>query len=55
MKEGYALPQKKYIDYYLIIQKLYGQQKYMYDNGTHSVEERIVRINEKSHVRLEKV
>lgn len=42
---GYALP-SKYIDYYLTIQKLYEQQKYMYENKTHSVEDRIVSISQ---------
>ena len=45
MEEGYALP-LKYIGYYLTIQKLYEQQKYMYDNRTHSVENRIVSISQ---------
>lgn len=45
MEEGYALP-PKYTGYYLTIQKLYEQQKYMYDNRTHSVENRIVSISE---------
>lgn len=45
MEEGYALP-PKYTGYYLTIQKLYEQQKYMYDNRTHSVENRIVSISQ---------
>lgn len=45
MEEGYALP-KKYIGCYLTIQKLYEQQKYMYDNKTHRVEDRIVSISQ---------
>ena len=45
MEAGYALP-LKYIDYYLTIQKLYEQQKYMYENKTHSVEDRIVSISQ---------
>ena len=45
MEEGYSLP-VKYIDCYLTIQKLYKQQKYMYDNKTHSVENRIVSIRQ---------
>lgn len=45
MGEGYALP-PKYIDCYLTIQKLYEQQKYMYDNKTHSVADRIVSISQ---------
>ena len=40
MEEGYALP-SKYIEYYLTILKLYEQQKYMFDNKTHRVENRI--------------
>lgn len=45
MAEGYALPQK-YIDYYLTVQKLYEQQKYMFDNNTHRVDGRIVSISQ---------
>lgn len=45
MEKGYALP-SKYIDHYLTIQKLYEQQKYMYENRTHNVAERIVSINQ---------
>lgn len=45
MAEGYALPQK-YIDYYLAVQKLYEQQKYMFDNNTHRVDGRIVSISQ---------
>lgn len=45
MTEGYALP-GKYIDCYLTILKLYEQQKYMFDNKTHSVENRIVSISQ---------
>lgn len=45
MAEGYALPDK-YVDYYLTILKLYEQQKYMYDNKTHSVTDRIVSISQ---------
>lgn len=45
MEEGYALP-SKYTDYYLTIRKLYEQQKYMYENKTHSVEDRIVSISQ---------
>ena len=44
MEAGYALP-SKYTDYYLTIQKLYEQQKHMYENKTHSVEDRIVSIS----------
>ena len=36
----------KYTDYYLTILKLYEQQKYMYENHTHSVEDRIVSISQ---------
>ena len=45
MGEGYALP-PKYTDCYLTILKLYEQQKYMYENHTHSVEDRIVSISQ---------
>lgn len=45
MEEGYALP-AKYADQYLTILTLYEQQKYMYDNHTHSVENRIVSISQ---------
>lgn len=45
MKEGYALP-AKYINQYLVILELYRQQKYMFDNKTHSVEDRIVSISQ---------
>lgn len=45
MGEGYALP-PKYIDCYITIQKLYEQQKYMYENRTHSVDNRIVSISQ---------
>ncbi|WP_194610420.1 IS5 family transposase [Clostridium vitabionis] len=45
MTEGYALPQK-YIDCYLTVQKLYEQQKYMFDNNTHRVDDRIVSISQ---------
>ena len=38
---GYELPEK-YRQLYQTIQKLYEQQKYMYDNHTHSVPDRIV-------------
>jgi hypothetical protein len=43
------LTQKEY-KYLLVIQTLYGQQKFMYDNRTHSVEHRIVSIHQ-PHVR----
>ena len=45
MAEGYALPHK-YINKYLTILKLYEQQKYMYDNKTHQVSDRIVSIHQ---------
>lgn len=45
MEEGYAFP-SKYTDHYLTIQKLYEQQKYMYDNRNHNVEGRIVSISQ---------
>ena len=45
MTEGYALP-RKFIEYYLTIMKLYEQQKYMFDNHIHSVEDRIVSISQ---------
>ncbi len=41
---------RKDYKYLLVIQTLYGQQKYMYDNRTHSVEHRIVSIHQ-PHVR----
>ncbi len=41
---------KKEYRYLLIIQTLYDQQKFMYDNRTHSVEHRIVSIHQ-PHVR----
>ncbi len=42
--------QKKQYKYLLVIQTLYDQQKYMYDNKVHSVEDRIVSIHQ-PHVR----
>lgn len=45
MQEGYALP-NQYVDYYQTIQKLYEQQKYMFDNHTHRVDDRIVSISQ---------
>ena len=45
MEAGYALP-LKYINNYLVIIKLYEQQKYMFDNHTHTVEDRIVSISQ---------
>jgi hypothetical protein len=41
---------KKQYKYLLVIQTLYDQQKYMYDNRVHSVEDRIVSIHQ-PHVR----
>ena len=43
--QGYELD-KKYIDTYETIKVLYEQQKYMFDNHTHRVENRIVSINQ---------
>ena len=45
MSDGYAL-EKNEISLYLTICKLYEQQKYMYDNKTHSVEHRIVSLSQ---------
>ena len=45
MHDGYQ-PAKKYIDNIITIHKLYEQQKYMYDNRIHSVEDRIVSISQ---------
>lgn len=45
MEAGYGLPEK-YIDRYLVIQELYRQQKLIFDNKTHSVENRIVSIRQ---------
>lgn len=45
MSEGYAL-ESQYIEQYLVIQELYRQQKYMYDERTHVVENRIVSIDQ---------
>lgn len=45
LEAGYAMP-KKYIDVFETIKKLYEQQKYMFDNKTHSVENRIVSIDQ---------
>lgn len=41
---------RKDYKYLLVIQTLYGQQKYMYDNRTHFVQDRIVSIHQ-PHVR----
>ena len=45
MAAGYA-PERKYISSYLTILLLYEQQKYMFDNKTHVVENRIVSISQ---------
>lgn len=45
MSDGYAL-EKNEISLYLTIGKLYEQQKYMYDNKTHSVAHRIVSLSQ---------
>lgn len=45
MDAGYALPEK-YKDILDTIKALYEQQKYMFDNKTHSVEDRIVSISQ---------
>ena len=45
MSDGYALERKE-VSLYLTITTLYEQQKYMYDNKTHSVDHRIVSITQ---------
>ncbi len=45
MADGYA-PEPKEIQMLLTIYKLYGQQRYMYENKVHSVENRIVSISQ---------
>ena len=45
MHDGYA-PARKHIDNIITIHKLYEQQKYMYDNHVHTVEDRIVSISQ---------
>ena len=45
MASGYA-PERKEIPVLLTIFKIYEQQQYMYDNKTHSVENRIVSISQ---------
>ncbi len=45
MAAGYA-PCRKHVDAYLTILALYEQQRYMYDNRTHSVPGRIVSISQ---------
>jgi hypothetical protein len=47
--DGVPLKKKEY-KYLLVIQTLYEQQKYMYNNKTHSIEHRIVSIHQ-PHVR----
>ena len=45
MHDGYA-PARRHIDNIITIHMLYDQQKYMYDNNTHKVENRIVSISQ---------
>ena len=45
MHQGYA-PARKQIDNIITIHLLYEQQKYMFDNRTHKVENRIVSISQ---------
>lgn len=45
LEAGYEMPEK-YAGVYETIKKLYEQQKYMFDNKTHRVENRIVSINQ---------
>ena len=45
MSEGYA-PAPKFVDNIITIHLLYEQQKYMYDNRVHKVENRIVSISQ---------
>jgi len=45
MHDG-LVPDRKYTDAIITIHKLYEQQKYMYDNHTHKVEDRIVSISQ---------
>lgn len=45
LNEGYQLTIRD-AETYEIIKKLYAQQKYMYDNKTHSVEDRIVSLEQ---------
>lgn len=46
MADGYAMEGQKMINTYLVIRTLYEQQKYMWDNHTHSVEHRIVSLSQ---------
>ncbi len=43
---GYAMTDRKMINTFLVIRELYEQQKYMWDNHTHSVEHRIVSLSQ---------
>ena len=45
MEAGYALPEK-FINNYLVIMELYRQQKYMFDNKTNRIDNRIVSISQ---------
>ena len=45
MHDGYA-PARKHINNIITIHLLYDQQKYMFDNNTHKVENRIVSISQ---------
>ena len=45
LEKGYPLP-KKYEQYLETIRALYDQQKYMFDNHTHRVDDRIVSISQ---------
>ena len=45
LEEGYALA-PKFINNYLVILELYRQQKYMFDNKTNRIENRIVSIHQ---------
>ena len=45
MKAGYA-PARSHINNIITIHLLYDQQKYMYDNNTHKIENRIVSISQ---------
>ena len=45
MQQGYA-PAEKFINNIITIHLLYDQQKYMYDNRTHKIENRIVSISQ---------
>lgn len=45
MAEGKVLSERKQ-ERFRVIEKVYGQQKYMYDNHTHTVKDRIVSISQ---------